>query len=55
MMATAEEMAIKTTWLLSLEIEKAAETQTAAAVLDFDDRTSQLPKSSSKKSGYVSV
>lgn len=27
MMATAEEMAIRTTWLLSLEMEKAAEGQ----------------------------
>lgn len=28
-MATAEEMAIRTTWLLSLEMEKAAERQRA--------------------------
>lgn len=31
-MATAEETAINTTWLLSLEIEKAAESQTKKAV-----------------------
>jgi len=35
MMATAEEMAIKTTWLLSLEIEKAAKRQTVTAALTF--------------------